>query len=71
MNLKEAISQHAVDGWVRAGDYAVQKGRMCISVALVSGRPHYLLADGDAIVVGSFDAQKCKDSALRGPVDLF
>lgn len=71
MNLKQVISQHAVDGWVPAGDYAVQKGRMCISVASVNDQPHFLLADGDTIVLGSFDAEKCKDAARRGPVDLF
>jgi hypothetical protein len=65
MNLKLAISEHAVDGWVRAGDYAVQKGRLCISVACVHDKPHYLLADGDELVMGSFDAQQCKAAAER------
>ena len=65
MNLKQAISEHAVDGWAPAGDYAVQKGNLCICVAATRGRAHFSLSDGDVLVMGSFDAAECKAAAER------
>jgi hypothetical protein len=64
MDIDTVIEKELGDGWVRAGRYAIQRGRFFISAAMVRGQWNFLLAEGDRIVT-SGSAAKCKAEAAR------
>lgn len=64
MDIDDVIERELGDGWVRAGRYAIQRGRFYISAAMVRGQWNFLLANGDTIVT-SGSAAKCKAEAAR------